>query len=509
MASSSLFQALVLWSLVASVRSTQMRLRGKQAQNSSAGPFDDFYPDQVLCTLGKNDKGLRNFFPWCVDWVKCIQKKAEPEGTPEAVLKAWGPADCRAICGLWPAPQPTTTKAPTTTAPTTKAPTTAAPTTTTVSTPKPRYKSQAKDVDDKFNKKGDGRQGYQMLPYGTSGCPKGLEIKTKEECTAAAESLGLPAPATIYSQKKPYGPRLCISREKSHGYANTHFNPMDVGIPSREFGPICHKEVETEWRGDPGHDATTTAKPPAAKPPTCPPWVSKAECERQAKLAQGFLRVKAKQVVLYEYGWSMPTEVRPETESPTTLYDGTESEKEPQVVPRSGALRANPTEVRSKPKAALLDLSQRKTDSCVQSCENFKKTFSTCVSTIIFQPGKLANMGMPTEDGSQRKKIPEVCTDKDTRCMPDLGIKRQRCIHHRTHSLLNKDYVTPEEDRVACPGIERDYEDCKDCPQMDEKYTTHYAAFTGGCLDQMHSYRTAAGPAPPFGIPRETGCAMQ
>jgi len=72
-----------------------------------AGPLDTpdltpYDPVEVLCTLGKEVGGGPKISPWCKGWLQCIKSKANPEGTPEAVMKAWSPADCREICGHWP-----------------------------------------------------------------------------------------------------------------------------------------------------------------------------------------------------------------------------------------------------------------------------------------------------------------------------------------------------------------------------------------------------------------------
>lgn len=334
----------LIGSLAVSAYSRQLR----QQQSSDQGPLDGFYPDEVLCQLGKDGNGNTVFFKWCIDWVQCIEKKAQPSGSPEAVLEAWEPANCHEICGLYPPPPPPTTTTVTTT---TKAPTTTA-------------------------------QLAEHVPL--------------EEVAEA---------------------------------------------------PRVRRKV------------------------FCPPWVAPAECQRIAAMANSF-----------------------------ALKNMTVLEREKQTV-------------------ALLDTHRSNQQECLASCERFKTSFSTCVSTIIFEPGKLGGMGglKKKESPALRKKVPAVCTNPDTHCMPDLAIRRQRCIHHRTQAILNPNYHAPDEVRDVCPHVERDYEDCKDCPQLNDDYQSQYAAFTGGCLEQMHSYHTATSivdapgkePFETIGIPRERGCSMQ
>lgn len=351
---------ILLGPLAVSAYSRQLRLK----QSSDQGPLDGFYPDEVLCTLGKDGNGNTLFFEWCINWVQCIEKKAQPTGTPEAVLKAWAPADCHEICGMWPPkPPPTTTTTVATT--TTQAPTTTA----------------------------------QLVE----------EVRIDE---------------------------------------------MDETV-------------------EPEHMEEIVEPPRTRRKVFCPPWVAPAECQRIADMANSFAL-------------------------------------------KNQTIMKRITIMKEKRAVSLVDTKQRDS-ACLQSCERFKTTFSTCVSTIIFDPGRLGNMGglKKQQGGGLRKKVPEVC--KEEACMPDLPIKRQRCVHHRTQLVLNPDYNTPEEVRDSCPHIEKAFEDCKDCPQLNGDYQTQYAAFTGGCLDQMHAYYKATSivdepgkePYQNIGIPRESGCSMQ
>mmetsp|Transcript_98173 Transcript_98173/g.184625 ORF Transcript_98173/g.184625 Transcript_98173/m.184625 type:complete len:302 (-) Transcript_98173:65-970(-) len=55
-----------------------------------------YEPEEVLCMRKDKMQG------WCKDWLMCIKKEASPEGTKDAVMKAWKPADCEQMCGKWP-----------------------------------------------------------------------------------------------------------------------------------------------------------------------------------------------------------------------------------------------------------------------------------------------------------------------------------------------------------------------------------------------------------------------
>lgn len=323
--------------------------------------MDGFYPEEVLCTLGQDAKGRHIIFPWCIDWVQCIHREAEPSGTPEAVLKAWAPATCEEICGHWPVQRPT--KPPTTT-------TTAPPSTTTVKA-----------------------------------------ATTTEEPTTQM--------------------------------------------------------------------ATTTK-------PKCPPWVD-GDCDMIMDEMEG------------EMGGEMD-------EMEGEMEDLGEMEGELEFVHLDN-MKRNRTSLRLDFLSMGFKKKQKKSE-CMVSCENWKRSFSTCVATIIFEPGKLANMGMAGK-GDLRDKVPEICLQKETPCMPELAIHHQRCIHHRTHSILNADYHVTEEVYDTCKHIEEDFDQCKECPQLSENYKTQYAALTGGCLDQMHAYRQSTTPLDPnYGIPRESGCSL-
>lgn len=144
---------------------------------------------------------------------------------------------------------------------------------------------------------------------------------------------------------------------------------------------------------------------------------------------------------------------------------------------------------------------------CLDSCASFQSSLSSCVATIMFEPGKVANMGMPEEDAP---KGPEICTGKDTPCLPDLEIRAQRCILHKAKSKLSAagrlqgKHEVPDE----CGMIEMHMDDCKECPQITQTTQTQYAAFVGGCIDQLNAYYQATHPTGGKAIPNETGCSV-
>merc|ERR1719389_971908 len=100
--------------------------------------------------------------------------------------------------------------------------------------------------------------------------------------------------------------------------------------------------------------------------------------------------------------------------------------------------------------AALRLLGFHSQSNCLKSCENFQESLSTCVATIMFEPGKTAAMGIPKKDG---KKPAEICTKKDSPCMPDLEINHQKCLGHNTKRVLDKGYDIPKEISTGCKMI--------------------------------------------------------
>lgn len=142
---------------------------------------------------------------------------------------------------------------------------------------------------------------------------------------------------------------------------------------------------------------------------------------------------------------------------------------------------------------------------CLKSCENFQNSLSTCVATIMFEPGKTAAMGIPKPGPAPA----EICTKKDSPCMPDLAINHQKCLGHKTKKTLDKGYKIPDEVSQGCKMIKFHLEDCKKCPQLQEGGVSQYAAFTGGCMDQLNAYHQATHPqAGSSAIPGAAGCKV-
>jgi hypothetical protein len=143
---------------------------------------------------------------------------------------------------------------------------------------------------------------------------------------------------------------------------------------------------------------------------------------------------------------------------------------------------------------------------CLKSCGNFQSSLSSCVATIMFEPGKVANMGIPKQGGPAPA---EICTKKDSPCMPDLPINHQKCLGHKTKSVLDRSYKIPDEVSQSCKLMKLSMEDCKKCPQLQDKFQSQYTAFTGGCMDQLNAYWQATHPqAGETAIPGATGCTV-
>lgn len=176
----------------------------------------------------------------------------------------------------------------------------------------------------------------------------------------------------------------------------------------------------------------------------------------------------------------------------------------PAVTPKEGAKKklflqdANAT-------AALGLLNIHTEGDCLKSCENFQGSLSTCVATIMFEPGKTAAMGIKKPG----PKPDAICTKKDSPCMPDLEINHQKCLGHKTKKVLDKGYKIPDDISQGCKMIKMNLPDCKKCPQLQELGQSKYAAFTGGCMDQLNAYHQATHPkAGSSAIPGAKGCKV-
>lgn len=132
---------------------------------------------------------------------------------------------------------------------------------------------------------------------------------------------------------------------------------------------------------------------------------------------------------------------------------------------------------------------------CMQSCENFQNSLTSCVATILFEPGKVAAMGIPSN--KPEPKAPAICTATKTSCMPDLAVRYQKCI-----SSAGK--------LSECKKLKVEVEECKDCPTQQQNFQSHYHSFVGGCMDQLHAYWAATHPrhGAAVAIPGATGCKV-
>lgn len=145
---------------------------------------------------------------------------------------------------------------------------------------------------------------------------------------------------------------------------------------------------------------------------------------------------------------------------------------------------------------------QKAADACIDSCENFQASLSDCVGTILFEPGQLATMA-PRENAGA---VPERCTVAgDATCNPHLPVQYQECVSHKASVTLGDKEAEPDH----CKQIRDDMDTCKGCPQLDGQFMGQFAAFTGGCMDQLHAYHAATHPsAKEAAIPGAQGCKV-
>lgn len=141
----------------------------------------------------------------------------------------------------------------------------------------------------------------------------------------------------------------------------------------------------------------------------------------------------------------------------------------------------------------LFSLSANSTKfDCVESCGNFQKSLSTCVATVLYEPGQVTVMGAPGQKPAA-KEPPKYCAEKGTPCVAELQAEHQKCIVEKTKFVV-KGTEVPGKLKKKCADLADDYDHCKDCPQMDEAFATQYYAFTGGCMQQLHAYHQATHP---------------
>mmetsp|Transcript_75890 Transcript_75890/g.226242 ORF Transcript_75890/g.226242 Transcript_75890/m.226242 type:complete len:292 (+) Transcript_75890:52-927(+) len=163
------------------------------------------------------------------------------------------------------------------------------------------------------------------------------------------------------------------------------------------------------------------------------------------------------------------------------------------TAPAKDAGLANGTRNTSEAQGGIAALLQSGRD-CNSSCANFQESLSSCVATILFEPGKVAVMGIPSGNSPTP---PAHCTAANATCMPDLPIRYQRCVAKA---------AKPARD---CKVLKLDMEDCKDCPQLEGTYLSKYHSFVGGCMDQLNAYWQATHPgAGGAALPGSAGCSV-
>jgi len=134
---------------------------------------------------------------------------------------------------------------------------------------------------------------------------------------------------------------------------------------------------------------------------------------------------------------------------------------------------------------------------CMKSCESIYSSLSTCVATVLFEPGKVQIMGLPDKKEKVDKKVPAQCVGKNTSCKADLPVNYQRCMASSSN---------PAKD---CKALKSEVDDCKGCPQLEAKYLTQYQAFVGGCMAQLNAYYTGTHPTAGVAVfPGPKGCKL-
>lgn len=142
---------------------------------------------------------------------------------------------------------------------------------------------------------------------------------------------------------------------------------------------------------------------------------------------------------------------------------------------------------------ALAALLQQGKD-CNSSCSNFQESLSSCVATILFEPGKVAVMGAPGH--TTPAPPPAYCAGNAT-CLPDLAIHYQRCVAKSKK---------PSKD---CQALKMQMADCKGCPELQSGYLSQYHTFVGGCMSQLNAYWQATHPqAGIAALPGSAGCSV-
>jgi len=100
---------------------------------------------------------------------------------------------------------------------------------------------------------------------------------------------------------------------------------------------------------------------------------------------------------------------------------------------------------------SLLDLHGMSRGDCLASCNNFQKSLSTCVATIMFDQGRIAAMAGPPP----AKAPPAICEPQPLKglaspCFPDLPIQDQKCLTHPTAKVLDSGANIPDDVARSC-----------------------------------------------------------
>merc|ERR1719150_3377596 len=101
----------------------------------------------------------------------------------------------------------------------------------------PMKASLSKSVE--LNSNSVHRHAYQMLGYGASGCIRGNEIESKDECLKAVGALGLKTDYWHEYDQEDI-PSGCSYRDEPAGHPNAHFNKHAAGSGREDLAPVCY-----------------------------------------------------------------------------------------------------------------------------------------------------------------------------------------------------------------------------------------------------------------------------
>jgi hypothetical protein len=141
-------------------------------------------------------------------------------------------------------------------------------------------------------------------------------------------------------------------------------------------------------------------------------------------------------------------------------------------------------------------------DNCIPSCTKFQESLSSCVGTVLFEPGQMATMGGGSSD--PEPKMSENCKASNSTCLPDLPVKYQECISNKAKVVLKR-----ADEHDHCAQVIEDYDECRNCPQLKGSFASQFHTFIGGCMDQLHAYHQATMPSQgEAAIPGAKGCKV-